>query len=42
MGAAAIHVTLAILWAIPAAADSGDDSSNNLFTDLAPYATPLI
>ena len=43
MRACAIAVALAIAWAAPtAAADAGDDYSNNLFTDLAPYAIPRI
>ena len=41
MGAWAIATVLAIAWVSPAAAaDAGDDFSNNLFTDLAPYAMP--
>ena len=36
-------IVLAIAWVGPAAAaDAGDDFSNNLFSDLAPYATPVI
>lgn len=39
MSTSTILIALTVVWAIPpAAADSGDDSSNNLFSDLAPYA----
>ena len=43
MGLSAIAVAVAIASLSPtAAADAGDDFSNNLFSDLAPYAMPVI
>jgi hypothetical protein len=42
MSARTVLVALTVILAAPAAADTGDDYSNNLFSDIAPYANLYI
>jgi hypothetical protein len=42
MSARTVLVALTVILAAPAAAETGDDYTNNLFSDIAPYANSYI